>query len=467
MLTMETPAYTEAPAQGGQSPWLILGGVSLLILGAVAWLVSQRAPAPAPVAAHGFTEAEYALVTSLSPLPPLPPSPGNRFADDPRATALGHALFFDPALSANGEVSCAGCHLPGRYFADGLPKGLGMGEGRRHTPTLVGSQWLPYLFWDGRSDSAWSQALGPVESPVEHGFTRLEVAHLLARRYRAPYEAIFGPLPPLEDAARFPARGRPVVGDARHPHQAAWDAMSAEDQRAVNEVFANFGKAIEAYTRRLTPQEAPFDRYVAALKAGDPNGGGHLDEMQVRGLRAFVGPAQCVNCHNGPLLTDMGFHNLGLPQAPGEASLDLGRAVGARQVLEGDFRCGERFSDARSCEELRFLQPDFEDFLGAFKTPSLRNVAQTAPYMHDGRFGTLEEVVSFYKALPERGAVGHRELVLTLLDEEVSTAELVAFLRALTGPLPEQRWLRPPWQASADGLEDRAASAAARPVEVR
>lgn len=438
----------------GRSTWFILGAVAILVLGAVGWLVArdaQEARRDAPVASHGFTQGELELVGSLSPLPPLPPSPGNPWADDPKAAALGHSFFFEEALSANDAISCAKCHIPVRHFADGLPLAIGMGEGRRHTPTLLGAQWAPFLFWDGRSDSLWSQALGPVESEVEHGFSRVAVARVIYRRHRREYEALFGPLPPMEDSQRFPAQARPVPGDSRHEHHLAWMGMAPQDRAAVNQIYANFGKALEAYTRKLTPRESPFDRYVAALRAGDATGGGHLSPEAVRGLKAFIGPAQCVNCHNGPLLTDMGFHNLGLPLPEGQQKLDLGRSVGARQVLEGEFRCGGEYSAAKDCPELTYLEPDFEDFLGAFKTPSLRYVAQTAPYMHDGRFASLEEVIGFYKTLPGRPSVGHRELVLELLDEDVSTADLVAFLQSLTGALPEQRWLAPPQESAAVG----------------
>jgi cytochrome c peroxidase len=449
---MQQTKDTAAAQDTSRAPWIILGAVALLILAAVGWLVArqpQADPQDAPVAEHGFSQRELALIGSLSPLPPLPPSPGNALADDPRAIALGHELFFEKSFSANGEISCATCHIPARHFADGLPIAVGMGQGRRNTPSLLGSQWAPFLFWDGRSDSPWSQALGPMESDVEHGFSRVAVARVLYQRHRLAYEALFGPLPPMEDTQRFPAHARPITGDSRHSHHRAWLAMDPADRDLINATYANFGKAIEAYTRRLTPREAPFDRYVAALRQGDTSGGGHLDAAQIRGLKAFVGPAQCVNCHNGPLMTDMGFHNLGLPLLPGQEKLDLGRSVGARQVLEGEFRCGGSYSAAEDCPELTYLEPDFEDFLGAFKTPSLRYVAQTGPYMHDGRFQTLEEVISFYKTLPGRPSVGHRELVLELLQEDVSTADLVAFLKSLSGDLPEQRWLAPPQKSAA------------------
>jgi cytochrome c peroxidase len=387
---------------------------------------------------------ELAILHSLSPLPALPPSPGNAVADDPRAVALGHALFFDKALSGNGQVACATCHVPEKYFTDGLARARGIGVADRNAPTLLGAPWLPYVFHDGRKDSLWAQALGPLENPAEHGTDRLAVAHHVAREHRPAFEALFGPLPALDDPQRFPEHGRPVPFGSHDPQQLAWDAMTPADRLAVDRVFSQVGKVLEAYERKLQPQAAPFDRYVQAVLAHDPAGEAAIDAPARRGLRQFIGKAQCVTCHNGPLLTDKGFHNLGLPPTVGRNGVDVGRSQGAQQVLADDFRCGQTFSDTKDCEELRFLDPRFEDFLGAFKTPSLRNVEHTAPYMHGGQFATLEAVVAFYKTLPGKAQVGHRELILHLLDPEVSTEDLVAFLHTLTGPLPDAHWLQPP-----------------------
>lgn len=404
----------------------------------------------APETPPAWTPQELELIGSLSPLPKLPPSPGNPIADDPKAAAFGQQLFFDTRLSANGGVSCATCHQPERYFTDGRPIAVGITAGQRHTPTIVGSHWAPFLFWDGRADSTWAQALGPIETPHEHGLTRVALARLIAQHHRADYEALFGPMPDVSDTARFPAQARPDPMNPDAFEHRRWMAMDADDRAVIDRVFANVGKSVEAYTRKLTPQPAPFDRYVEALRAGDPAGGGHLSVAAQRGLRAFVGEAQCVNCHNGPLLSDGTFHNIGLPRLSGQTRVDVGRSLGAVSVKAHPFRCGTPESAAGDCDELRFLNPRFEDFLGAFKTPTLRNVAKTAPYMHDGRFETLDAVLTFYKTLPGTPAVGHRELVLELLNPSVSNADLIAFLQSLTGPLPDARWLHPPSDAPAE-----------------
>ena len=390
-----------------------------------------------------WTAAELRLIHSLSPPPALAPSPGNAVADNAAAAALGHKLFFDKQLSANGQVACATCHMPDRYFTDGRLRARGIADTARNAPTILGAQNLPFVFHDGRKDSLWAQALGPLEAPAEHGFDRVAVVHRVVAAYRAEFEALFGPVA-AELVARLPAHARPVALERTHPLQQAWAALSAADRGQVDHIFACVGKAIEAYERKLVARPAPFDGYVAALDKGDAQGAGAMSPAARRGLRAFVGAAGCINCHNGPQLSDHGFHNLGLPPVAGQVGVDGGRAIGADQVKHDPFRCGTVESDQKQCLELQYLKPQFEDFMGAFKTPSLRNVAKTAPYMHAGQFGSLQEVVAFYKALPGQAEVGHRELTLQKLPAAVATDDLIAFLGTLTGALPDARWTQPP-----------------------
>lgn len=127
-------------------------------------------------------------------------------------TALGHALFFDPALSGAGDQSCASCHEPLRYFSDGHKVAQGRGPGLRNTPSLLGAAKFPFLGWGGSTDSLWSQALGPLEDPAEMDGNRLALAHRIASRYRKSYETLFGPLPDLDNQERFPTDARPLPG---------------------------------------------------------------------------------------------------------------------------------------------------------------------------------------------------------------------------------------------------------------
>jgi cytochrome c peroxidase len=399
---------------------------------------------PAPLPGH-WTAAEIRILKSLSlhSLPPLPADPGNAAADDERAAILGHRLFFDTRLSANGAVACATCHRPELLFTDGLPVAIGAGRGQRNTPGLAGVAFSPWHFWDGRKDSLWSQALAPLENVLEHAGNRMQYVRLLATdaEYRKLYENLFGALPDISDPYRFPAAASPV---RESPLREAWQAMQPADQKAVSGVFANLGKAIAAYERQLLHAPAPFDRYVekvladAATQQDDV-----LSKDEVRGLRLFIGKAQCINCHNGPLFTNNTFHNTGVLSAPGQEPA-FGRVAAVRVVREDPFNCLGEFSDGGNtdCAELRFVKGG-DELIGAHKTPSLRNVALTAPYMHAGQIADLAEVVRHYnRARP--AMLGHNEAKPLNL-RPVEQKQLISFLHTLTEPLATpQKWLKPP-----------------------
>jgi cytochrome c peroxidase len=375
------------------------------------------------IGGQAWTDEDLALVRSLSldALAPPPADSSNGVADDPRAAELGRALFFDTRFSSNGEVACANCHLPDRQFQDDRALAKGVGWTDRRTMPIAGMAHAPFLFWDGRKDSLWAQALGPLESAVEHGGDRTQYTHLVAEHYPVAYETLFGPLPDLD---RLPAHAGPVADPEA---AAAWDAMTAADREAVSTVFANIGKAIAAFERTIGPRPTPFDAWVASQDFPEP---GVLTKDEVAGLRLFIGEGQCVNCHNGPLLTDNHFHNTGVPAAPGLPE-DRGREVGARLVREDPFNCLGPHSDAapEDCTELRFMAPETHEMLRAFKTPSLRGVASRPPYMHAGQIESLGDVIDHYAVAPEAPA-GHSELQPRDLDERDSR-QLEAFLSSL------------------------------------
>lgn len=412
----------------------MMGGVLAL----VATVVACAASGTGDEVRWRAEEIEEIRSLWIGEMEPLAPDPTNRYADDPGALALGHQLFFDTRLSSNGQVSCATCHLPERQFQDDLPLGQGVGVTTRRTMPIAGTAYSSWMFWDGRKDSQWSQALGPLESPVEHGGDRAQYAHLVAEHYAGEYERVFGPLP---DLSRVPPHAGPVEEPSA---RAAWEALSETDRDAVTRIFVNVGKAIAAYERRLQPGETRFDRYAEELVTTGRAPKGVLTEDEVAGLRLFMGKANCTQCHNGPLFTDDFFHNTGVPAAP-DLPEDHGRASGARQVLEDEFNCRSRYSDARpeECQELQFLIADGEELVRAFKTPSLRGVADRPPYMHAGQLATLEEVVDHYSRAP-RAPKGTTELHRLSLSRR-EQAQLVAYLRSLSAPIaapPEL--LRPP-----------------------
>jgi len=381
-----------------------------------------------------WTEAELTTLKTLwiGSLPPLAPDPSNQYGDDPAAAEFGKALFFDTRFSSNGEVACATCHIPEKGFQDGLPLAQGVGTTNRRTMPIAGTAYSPWMFWDGRKDSQWSQALGPLENPVEHGGNRTFYAHLIAENYSTEYEAIFGTLPDLSDRTRFPEAAGPVADESA---RAAWEAMSPADRETVNQIFVNMGKAIAAYERQIMPTASRFDMYVqAALENDTKTMNATLTAEEVEGLRLFIGPANCTRCHNGPLFTDNSFHNTGVP-AVESLPEDTGRAQGAQDVLPDEFNCLSAYSDAepKECSELNFMLAEGEELERAFKAPSLRNVTARAPFMHAGQFTTLQTVLNHYNTAPASPA-GHTELEPLNLSETQLNA-IIAFLFTLNSEI--------------------------------
>jgi len=417
-------------------------GVPLIGIGLIALIVLK--PDLGAKDRERKSAGDLALITAMSPLPEVPASPDNPFASDPKAAALGQAIFFDQGLSSTGTVSCATCHRPERAFTDGLKVAVGVGLDDRNTPSLIGAQFNRWWFWDGRRDSQWSQALGPLETSNEHNFTRVAVMRRIAAVHAERYQDTFGSLPDLTLFEQIDDSATPRGDESA---RAEWAKIPAKQQKQVTQVLVHVGFALEAYQRLLLPTKAPIDEYVAKRKAGDLTGGRLLSPNAVRGLNLFVGKAKCVLCHSGPLMTDDSFHNLALPSTlgfracKGEAcGPESGRAFGAREVLKSEFRCGGPNSQQKECRKLRHLNPDYEDFIGAFKTPSLREVSKTAPYMHSGEFNTLEEVLNFYNTMPGTVQLGHRELFLKPLHlKPAELADLKSFLETLSGgELPAQ-----------------------------
>lgn len=401
---------------------------------------------------------------------------------------VGKAWFFDPRFSQNGKIACATCHQPNKNFSDGVPVAQGIGQGARRTPSLLNVNFSHWFFWDGRADSLEAQALGPIEHPLEHGSNRMHVIHILRMWYREAYEVTFGPWPELLSGA-LPSDAMPqcdplslspkiatyalasfqsasqlheILRTAERLHQPVWQRVSAhtvsaasstpkiwveawnqlteETQHAVNQVFANFGRGIAAYERTLLAVDSPFDAFVQRAQKETPITQALTPQFSMReyeGLRLFLG-AQCHNCHSGPFFSDQQFHNIGLPLKKGEARMDIGRAAGTILAQsEKLFSCKGPYLDAKSpsCDELDYLDRDNLEMVGAFKTPSLRNVAERAPYGHDGRFPTLQSILEHYNELPDEAGIGHREETLRPLGfSPLQLKQLEAFLRSLSSP---------------------------------
>jgi cytochrome c peroxidase len=394
-------------------------------------LMSFSVPARA-MDLHTWSESEKAVLKSLwiESLPPVPDDPSNKYASDPKAVAFGRKLFFDFRLSGNLKVSCATCHPPNMNFADSLPRAHGMGTTTRRSMPLVAAGYYTWLFWDGRKDSLWAQALGPIESPIEHGFTRTQAASVIIHYYKREYENIFGPLP------SFTKKDLPPLAKPSLEELAAlkvWVSMPAEKRDKVTRVYVNMGKAIAAFVRTIVPGKARFDEYVKAVLDDDkPGMMKTMNSEEVKGLRLFIGKAKCTNCHNGPLFTNGDFHNTGVTQPEGLPA-DNGRADAIVKVLSDEFNCMSKYSDAKrsECADLRFIDTATYKYIGAFKTPTLRNVAERPPYMHAGQIPTLKGILEFYRDLkPEQRAADleHGDL------NDIELQQLEAFLKTLSSP---------------------------------
>jgi len=388
-----------------------------------------------------WTYEQRQLLTSLSlsALSELPVDPSNEVADSELAAELGHRLYFDTRLSGNGSVSCASCHKPELMFTDGLPLAVGTDIGTRHTPSLVGVSYSPWFYWDGRKDSQWSQALAPLESSHEHNTDRLRIARTVAEddRYRDLYESIFGSILtiPLE-----PFSATPLGNESQ---QTAWMELSHSQQKNINQVFSNVGKVIAAYQRKIIPGRSRFDEYIDALELSSANENEIYSSSEIAGLALFIGEAQCVTCHNGPLLTNNEFHNTGVLAISGQLP-SMGRYDGVRAAREDPFNCLGLYSGANrsECIELRFAR-DNNELVGAQKTPTLRNIADTAPYMHGGQITTLTQVIEHYNEAPV-SMLNHNEAKPLEL-RPVQLRQLEDFLLTLSAPLAtEEHWLLPP-----------------------
>lgn len=305
---------------------------------------------------------------------------------------LGRRLFFDSRLSANGEISCASCHNPDKAFSDGLALARGI-EGRtgtRNTPSVLNAGHNSSQFWDGRRASLDEQVLDPLTNPNEHGLPNLDDA---LQRIRAdePYRSMF-----MQSYAVGP------------------------DQIDTPQV----GSALATYIRSLTAGDSPADRY---LYSADKQA---LSASEVRGLELFRGRAQCASCHTigdkSALFADGGFHSLAIGfDRLGPKLAGLARRIAATPRAALDQLV---LSDRDVAALGRFVVTLDPRDIGSFKTPSLRNVTLTAPYMHDGSVATLDEAVE-HEIYYRSQAMG-RPLVLTPTER----SDLLTFLRALTSP---------------------------------
>ena len=398
-----------------------------------------------------FSQQQLLELRQHWPLPEVPEDPTNAFADDPFAQHFGQYLFYDPRFSKTGEVSCASCHDPATGWSDGQRLAETLDVVNRHTISLWNAGYTRWSFWDGRCDSLWCQAIEPFETDAEMGGNRLAMLRTVVGdpELRFAYEDLFGALPDVSDASRFPPNARPHE-DADHPLNRAWLGMRPEDREEVERFLSNVGKAIAAFERRIVSRDAPFDTFAQALLTDeDPTGEGleAISDAAARGLKLFLGEAACHFCHDGPNFTNQEFANVGLSVPTWMESGDRGRLEGVIAVRDAIFNGVGPYSDDPefAAEKLLYLTIENEQE-GQFKVPTLRNVESHPPYFHGGHAQTLEDAVRHYgRPEAEFPEYGHREdLLLDVLLSEDQVEDIAAFLRTLSsGPASPELSVQP------------------------
>lgn len=361
----------------------------------------------AAASSANITTADGAEVPDIGPLPPVEANPEN--APTEARLALGRALFFDNRVSGTGTMSCATCHLPHQGWTVQTPlspANPGWVE-RRNSPTLINVGHNKALIWDGRAWPLEKQALGSTKNPVHKG---QDIDKLIA-----------------------------VFKEDENMVKMFQEAYGSEPNPA------DYGKALAVFQRHfIVTGPSPFDRYTD----GDASA---MEEAAVRGMALFKGKANCIACHNGPNFTDSSFHNVGLAHNP---ILD---DEAHQKVLKFDAKRTKNADwESMTTDPGRYLITHEATDWGRFKTPTLRNLADTAPYMHDGRYWTVDQAIDHY----DRGGDKARNQdprikPLGLSDQEKQ--DLKAFLTALRGPLPDIRmedWVRP--VTAAAGLDGKA-----------
>jgi cytochrome c peroxidase len=351
-----------------------------------------------------FTEAELGRIAAHGPWPlPWTADPGNRVSGNAAAIRLGHALFFDPRLSANRRVACATCHVPAKGFQDGRATGRGLANGVRNTPSLLDVRHQRWFGWDGGHDSLWAASLRPILDPREMGGKKARVARALRSRTEV-------------DCHYREAFGKP-------PH--------ASDP----ELLVNVAKAIAAWQEALVSPATPFDEFRDALQRQDTQAAAAYPPAARRGLRLFLGRGQCATCHAGPLFTNGEFGDTGMPFFIKPNGVDPGRQGGIKRLLASPFNLLGNYNDDATRDNAtatKYLRPEHRNF-GEFKVPSLRNLTLTAPYMHNGSLATLRDVVRHYSELDEDRLHADGERILKPLHlGEAEIDDLVAFLESLS-----------------------------------
>jgi cytochrome c peroxidase len=340
---------------------------------------------------------------------------------------LGRRLFFDSRVSRSGKISCASCHQPGKAWTDNLKTPIAIDTGSRNTPSIYNLAANRWFFWDGRADALWSQALHPIENPHEMGNHRINVLKLvfndneLDSLYRNAFD---------DRASRFILDlGNDLFLD-QEKADSLFATMSEAQKYMVNLSFSNIGKAIAEFEKSLISLNSKFDLFLADSKSNEIRTT-VFNAKEIQGLQIFLGKGNCSLCHSGPNLSDGEFHYIRLKQNP--LGLDSGRLGGIQNLKKSEWSSIGQFSNQDNSSLTKNLKESPLTTWGSFKTPSLRNVSLTAPYMHDGRFNTLKEVIDHYSELSVAGPENRygESIIKPLRLTEYEKMCLISFLLTL------------------------------------
>ena len=389
-----------------------------------------------PTSTGSFTESELFTIGQMQRTSPLLDE-SNEWDGNEEAIAFGQKLFFSHSLSPNA-IACSTCHTPNIGFADGLQQSFGADVTNRHSPTLFDVAHQTWFRWDGGCDSLWCQAVGPLEASNEMNGSRTFVVSALYgdASLKEDYERIFGTLP---DIAGVDLSAKPTSESS--PENDLWMALEESQQEDITATMVNVTKSIAAFEATIQSGPTPFDDFVDTFMDDtilEEDALAMLTPEEEIGLRLFIGEGRCHLCHNGPTLSNDSFHNIGLGPREWLADTDIGRYDGITMLQTSEFNSSGFWSDApnglRTQRVVRLVQSTEQ--LGQYKTPTLRNLFQTAPYMHGGHFDTLDEVLEHYSKLEESTLQGHSDETLKPLNWTSKEKEaVIAFLRLLDDSL--------------------------------
>lgn len=371
-------------------------GIAIVIFGVLASFTAAKGDVL-------LSDDEIAQALLHGPWPPqVGKDPSNRVSGNLEAIALGEALFSDPILSRDENMSCQSCHDPATGFTDALPRAVGKKLLDRNTPSLVNLRSHRWFGWAGGTDNIWAQTIDPILNFDEMGHSAESLKTAIATStYSETYGALFGDI----------------------------SAHAPED------VLVNISKTLAAYQETLVTGQTSFDRFRDALETGDMATAGEYSTSAQRGLQLFLGRGNCAFCHSGPAFTNGEFHDAGVPYFITETRVDEGRFRGLKAIkqspytLAGDYSDDPEKSGAWAVNQVRFQHSDF----GTFRVPGLRGALHSAPYMHNGSLSDLAAVVDHYDAINmERLHVDGEAILQPLGLNEQEKNDLIAFLESLS-----------------------------------